>query len=383
MRPGLRYPGQGVEEFINHYERRIDMKKLWIAIGLVLVVAVVAYLVNGGSGGQKTAGGKYAAELNFFNWSNYMPQSVLNKFKEQYGIKVNYSTFSSNEEMLAKIQAGGASQYDLAVASDYMVQIMLKQKNRLLQPIDLKNIPNFQNIFARYLNLDFDPDNKFTVPYMCGTALIAVNKAKVKFPIQSYQDLWNPRLKDSLVVLDDQRAIIGMALKKLGYSLNETDPKRLAQAKAELVKLLPNIKAYDSDSPKTLLINGEAAVGMLWSAEASLAKRDNQDIEIVFPEDGMYLWQDNFFIPKGSPHKKEAELFVNFILDPKVSVMISKELPYTNPNEAAFKLQDQKYLSDIAANPPQAELEKGEYLKDVGAATRIFDQIWSEIKQSQ
>ena len=352
-------------------------RRVWGALlaGLLLVVGVFSADYRGGMANAA------AKELNFFNWSNYMPQSVLDKFKQKYGIKVNYSTFSSNEEMLAKIQAGGASQYDLAVASDYMIQIMLKQKNRLLQPIDLKNIPNFVHVAAMRKNLSFDPGNKFTVPYMCGTALIAVNTAKIKWPIKSYKDLWDPRLKDSLVVLDDQRAIIGMALKKLGYSLNDADPKHLKQAQAELVKVLPNIKAYDSDSPKTLLINGEASVGMIWSAEASLAKRENKNIQIVFPSEGMYLWQDNFFIPKGSPHKKEAEQFVNFILDPQISAMISKEMPYTNPNQDALKYVDKAYREDVAANPPKAELDKGEYLKDVGAATRTYDQIWSEIKQ--
>ncbi len=356
-------------------------KKTLILASLVVLAVLVVVLVVARPGAKDTSGLKYASELNLFNWSNYMPQSVLDKFKEKYGIKVNYSTFSSNEEMLAKIQAGGASQYDLAVASDYMIQIMLKQKDPLLQPIDLKNIPNFQNIAAQYKNLSFDPDNQYTVPYMCGTALIAVNTAIVKGQVQSYKDLWDSKLKDSLVVLDDQRAIIGMALKKLGYSLNEVDERKLLQAKAELQKLLPNIKAYDSDSPKTLLINGEASCGLIWSAEASLAKRDKPEIQIVFPTEGMYLWQDNFFIPNGAPHKKEAELFVNFILDPEVSAMISKELPYTNPNAEALKYVDEAYRNDIAANPPKAELDKGEYLKDVAQATQLYDRIWSEIKQ--
>lgn len=355
------------------------MKKSWV-IGGLMILTIIAVIV-GCKSGRDASGDKLATELNLFNWSNYMPQEVLDQFQKRYGIKVNYSTFSSNEEMLAKIQVGGASQYDLAVASDYMIEIMLKQKNLLLQPVDRTNIPNFKNIYAKYLDKDFDPDNRYTIPYMCGTALIAVNTAKIKKPITSYQDLWDTALKDTIVVLDDQRAIIGMALKKLGYSLNETDEARLLEAQAELEKLLPNIKAYDSDSPKTLLINGEAMVGMLWSAEASLARRENPDIQIIFPEEGMYLWQDNFFIPKGSPHKKEAEMFIDFILEPEVSAMISKELPYSNPNEAAMPYQEQAYLEDIAANPPDEEFAKGEYLRDVRSATVIYDRIWSEIKQ--
>jgi spermidine/putrescine transport system permease protein len=362
----------------------MKMGKLWKLTGLAAIIAImIAGIWGWTSVGKVEAASKqkYAKELNLFNWSEYMPQSVLDKFKQKYGIKVNYATFSSNEEMLAKIQAGGTSQYDLAVASDYMIQIMRKQKQALIEPIDLKSIPNFKNLSSLYVDKDFDRGNKYTVPYLCGTALIVINTQKFKQPVKSYKDLWDPKFKNSLVVLDDERAIIGMALKKLGYSLNETDQKKLMQAKAELVKVLPNIKAYDSDSPKTLLINGEAGAGLIWSGEASLALRENPHLAVVYPQEGMYLWQDNFFIPKGSSHKKEAELFINFVLDPENAAMISKAFPYTTPNTAALKFLGKVYLDDKAANPPKSELTKGEYLKDVGAATRVYDRIWSEIKQ--
>jgi spermidine/putrescine transport system permease protein len=306
---------------------------------------------------------------------------VLDKFQEKYGIKVNQTNYSSNEEMLAKLQVGGTSQYDLAVASDYMVEIMLKQKQAIIQGIDLKNIPNFKNIDPQYKNKEFDKDNKYSVAYMCGSALIAVNTDKIKEPVKSYKDLLDPKFKNALVVLDDQRAVIGMGLKMLGYSLNETDPVKIKAAKEEVAKMLPNIKAYDSDSPKTLLINGEATAGLVWSAEASLAKKENPNIEIVFPEEGVYLWQDNFVIPQGAPHKKEAELFINFIMDPEISAMIAKELPYTNPNLEAHKLMDKSILEDKSAYPPKEVLAKGEFLRDVGEATTLYDEVWSELKQ--
>lgn len=355
-------------------------------IAVFLILCSFLTLLLAGCGSNKPAADsqgkeRLASELNLFIWSNYMPQAVLDKFEEKYGIKVNQTNYSSNEEMLAKLQAGGASQYDLAVASDYMVEIMLKQKDPIIQEIDLSNVPNLKNIDPQYKNKEFDKDNKYSVAYMCGSALLAVNTDKIKEPVKSYKDLLDPKFKNSLVVLDDQRAIIGMGLKMLGYSLNETDPAKLNQAKAEVAKMLPNIKAYDSDSPKTLLINGEAVAGLVWSAEASLAKRENPNIAIVFPEEGMYLWQDNFVIPQGAPHKKEAELFINFILDPEISAMISKELPYTNPNLEAQKLMDKTILDDISAYPPKEVLAKGEFLRDVGDATKIYDEIWSELKQ--
>lgn len=318
-----------------------------------------------------------ALELNIFNWSEYLPQSVIDKFEQTYGIKVNYSTFSSNEEMLAKLMAGG-SQFDLVVASDYMVEILTKQN--LIQRIDKESISNFKNISEDCLNKPFDPDNKYSIPYMWGDACIAVDSAKVNTEIKSLSDLWKPELKNSIVVLDDQRAIIGMALKKLGYSINETNEKALAEAKKELEALQPNIKAYDSDSPKTLLINGEAKVGFVWGAEASLARRENPNIKAVIPKEGLFLQQDNFVIPTESKNKKAAETFINFILEPEISLEISQEFPYANPNKETQKLMDPEILNDIAVYPPQEEVKRGEYLKDIGSSVQLFDRIWSQIK---
>jgi spermidine/putrescine transport system permease protein len=317
------------------------------------------------------------AELNVFNWSEYLPQSVIDKFQENYNIKVNYSTFSSNEEMLSKLMAGG-SQYDLVVASDYMVEVLVNQK--LIQPVNMDNIPNFKNLDTNVLNLSFDPGNKYSVPYMWGDACIAVDTSKVTIPINSYKDLWNPELKNSIVVLDDQRAIIGMALKKLGYSINETSPKALEEAKLELMALQPNIKAYDSDSPKTLLINGEAPVGFVWGAEASLAKRENPNITAVIPVEGLFLQQDNFVIPGQSKNKSAAEQFINFILEPEISAEISKEFPYANPNKASYPYMEQDMLNDIAVYPPDEAVKNGEHLKDIGQTAQLFDKVWSEIK---
>lgn len=356
------------------------MKRIKPAV-LMGVLVIALSLLAGCGGGEKSDGAgegqKISGELNLFNWSEYMPQSVIDKFEEKYGVKVNYGTYSSNEEMLAKLMAG-ASQYDLTVASGYMVDIMAKKG--LLQEVDFNYIPNFKNIGDEYKNTEFDPGNKFSVPYMWGGSVIAVNTDKVTIPITGYKDLWDPSLKNSLVVLDDHREIIGMALMKLGYSSNETDEKKLEEAKEELKKLIPNIKAYDSDSPKTLLINGEAKAGLVWGAEAYLAQQENPSIKPVLPEEGISLWQDSFVIPKDAPNKRAAEEFINFILDPEISAEISKEFPYANPNMAAHQFIDKKVLENPAVYPPAEALAKGEYIKDVGEATAIYDRIWSEIK---
>ena len=327
--------------------------------------------------GGSSSGSDNENVLNVFNWSEYLPDKIIKDFEQKYKIKVNYMTYSSNEEMLARIMAGDDI-FDISVASDYIVEVMRKQK--LMEEIDMTNIPNFKNIGEQFKNLPFDPGNKYSVPYMWGTGVIAVNTKKVTGTITSYSDLWDSKFKGSLVVLDDQRPLIGIALKKLGYSVNETDPVRLEQARQELLKLKPNIKSYNSDSPKTELINGNASAGFMWGAEAFLAEKENKDIKTFFPKEGMYLWQDNFVIPKGALNKKNAEIFINYILDPEVSAKISGEFPYANPNVAAHKFIDKATLSNPAAYPVESELKKAERIKDLGDTTKLYDKIWVEIR---
>ncbi|MDF2885187.1 MAG: extracellular solute-binding protein [Clostridiaceae bacterium] len=349
-------------------------KMVWILSSLV----ICAVIFGGGIWNSARNVKAQQQVLNVFNWSEYLPQSVIDKFEETYNIKVNYSTFSSNEEMLAKLMAGG-SNYDLVVASDYMVQVLVKQN--LIQPIDKLQLTNFKNIGDEFKNLDFDKGNVYSVPYMWGDAVICYDKTKIKDNVTSYADLWKSDYKNSIVVLDDQRAVIGMTLKKLGYSINETNPLILEKAKLELAKLQPNIKAYDSDSPKTMLINGEAKIGFVWGAEASLAKRENKNLKVVIPKEGLFLQQDNFVIHKDSKNVKAAELFMNFIMEPEISAEISKAFPYANPNTAAYPLIDKNIIDDIGIYPPEADVKKGEHLKDLGDKDKLYDKIWSEVKK--
>jgi spermidine/putrescine transport system permease protein len=348
------------------------MKK-WFVVFTLMTLLLAALLGACHPGGKSDA-----KEVNLLNWSEYMPQSVLDQFEEEYGIKVNYSEMSSNEEMLAKISAGGSG-YDITVATDYMVDIMLKQD--LLEKIDKSAVTNRANIGSEFLTKEFDQEGDYFIPYMWGNVVIAVNTDKVKTEVGSFKDLWKPEFKNALVVPDDMRSLIGVANKVQGKSLNETDVTVLEESKKLLQELQANIKAYDSDSPKTMLVNGEALAGIVWGGEASLARQENPAIQTVLPSEGMELWQDNFVIPKGAPHKKEAELFINFILRPEISAEISKEFPYANPNLAAHEFIDANILNDPAVYTPEAAKARSEFMTDLGAATREYDRIWSEIKQ--
>ncbi len=350
------------------------VKKALSFIVILLMVTGIGFTIFGNT--SKTE----KQVLNIFNWSEFLPQSVIEQFEKEYNVKVNYSTFSSNEEMLAKLM-GGNLPYDLVVTSDYAIEIMTKQK--LVQPIDKNNVPNLANIDKNVLDLAFDPKNTYSLPYMWGGNNIVIDKTKITKKITSFDDLWDSQFKNSMVILDDPRVMIGLALQKNGYSINTKNPKELQKAKEDLIKLMPNVKAFDSESPKTLLINGEASIGYVWGTEAYLAKLENPNLEVVLTKEGVIPQYDNFVIPKKAKNKKLAEEFINFIYKPEISAQVSEEFPYANPNKAAYPLMDKDKLNDIAVYPPREAVEGNELIKDVGETTKLYDDIWTEIKNSK
>lgn len=323
---------------------------------------------------------KLSKTLNLFSWSEYMPEEVLQEFEAEFGVHVNYDTYSSNEEMAAKLQAGGGT-YDLVVPSTYMIQSLIQQG--LLQRIDLTQIPNFKYTVPGFTNLTHDPGNKYSIPYMWGTVGIAYNSKLVTTPPTKWADLLNPKYKNRIVALDDSREIMTIGLQATGFSRNETDPAKVKTAQDWLRKLLPNIKAWDSDSPKGLLISEEAWLGVVWNGEAALAMKENPNIKYVMPQDGGGLWLDSVAIPKSAPHTYTAHVFVNYLLQPKVAAKIGTAFPYGLPNAEGYKLLPAEVKSNVASYPPQEWLTKAEYASDLGEAASLFDRTFTELKSSQ
>ncbi len=326
-------------------------------------------------------------ELNLFGWSEYLPEDLLKGFEQDFQVKINYDTYASNEEMYAKLQAG-SSGYDLVIPSDYWVTIMAKQG--LLEKIDVNQIPNFGNLDDPFKNPKYDPGNQYSVPYQWGTVALAINTGQVKDPVTKWADLWDPKYKRKVVLLNDEREVLAMTLLVLGYDINTTDPDQLAKAKEKFKELAPNVQLYDSDSPKTALLSGEAALGMVWNGEAALAHRENPAITYVFPQEGATIWVDNIAIPKGAAHKDAALAFINYMLRPDNSLLITRDFPYSNPNRSALELLSKEdpeaykgYMDFPATNPPPEVVSKLLSLQDVGDATKIYDQIWTEVKGSE
>ena len=353
------------------------MKKfLCAAMSAILLMTIIT---GCGSSG-KTSGG-YAKQISFFQWTEYTPQSVLDGFKKKYGITVKMTEYSSSEQMLSKLKSGQLSQYDVAVPSTYSIQPMINQN--LIEKIDKASIPNLKNIDKSVLNKNFDKGNQYTVPYMIAPCVLVVNTKKVTIPIKSFNDLLDPSLKSKVVVVDDERSITAVALKALGYSINDKTPGHLTEALNWLNRFKPNIKVFDSDSPKTSLISGDCTVGYVWNGEASLAMQANHDLHVVWTKESdksPIIEMDNLVLIKGTPHKREAELFINYILDGRVSKQITAVYPYTNPNLAAHKLLGSSYLNNSAINIPSVRLAKAEYTDYLGDAVTLYDDVWTKFK---
>lgn len=316
------------------------MKK---TIRLLLVIGLAVFTAAGLQAQAKRKG-----TLNFYGWSEYIPQSVLDDFTAETGIRVNYETFSSGEEMLAKLLAG-RGRYDLIQPSDYIAEALIKAGQ--LQPLDLAKLPNLKNILPEYLNMPHDPEQKFTVPYMTGTVGIVVNTDKVKEPITGYADLFAANHAGRIVVLDDGRELAVAALYALGKDLNDFSPENLEAIRPILATWFGRVKLFDSDSPKTALLGGDVDLGLVWGGEAAILWNEDKKFQYVLPKEGAHLFVDLMAIPLRARNVENAHLFIDYLLRPEVSKLISDEFPYTNPNGAARKLLSPEQLANPASYP--------------------------------
>ena len=316
-------------------------------------------------------------EINLFGWSEYIPQDVLDGFTAETGIKVNFETYASNEELLSKLVAGGSA-YDLVQPSDYTAEVMIRRN--MLAPLDLAKLTNLGNIDPALMKLPHDPAGKYTVPYMTGTVGIVVNTEKVKTPVRGYKDVFAPQHKDRLVVLNDNRELVTWALYSLGLSANAISKATLAQARPVVAEWVKLVKVFDSDSPKTALLNGDVDLGIVWSGEAAILWNEDRKFEYVLPAEGAHQFVDVLAIPAGAKNQAEAHALINYILRPEVSKLISANFPYTNPNLAARKLLSADELANPASYPKAGKLET---FRDIGRLATDIDQLVTDLKSAQ
>ncbi len=315
--------------------------------------------------------------LNFFSWATYIDDDTVARFTEETGIKVNYATFASNEEMLLKMAASG-NEYDVILASDYAINIL--RKDGKLQMLNKELLPNYQNLDPAFLGQYYDENNEYTVPYTAGTPLIVVNPALTDVEITGYADLWNPELKDNLVIIDDARVMIGIVLKTLGYSFNSTNDEELAEAKEKLFALRPNVRAFNYDTPHNDMISGEVAVGFMFTPFVLLAMDANPELQVVYPKEGMGFGIDSLVIAKDAPHPGNAHILLNYLLDSEVAGNTAAMQYYLSPVATAYEFIPEYLRDNPAIRIPADILGETEFVVDVGEYESVYQEIWAEFK---
>lgn len=352
------------------------MKK-WFVMG-ALALALTALVGCGGKNASNDTNKVYV-----YNWGEYIDPDVLTMFTKETGIEVVYDEFETNEIMYPKVASGGVS-YDVICPSDYMIQRMIQDD--LLAEIDYNNIPNITNIDQTYLDesKQFDPENKYSVPYCWGTVGILYNKTMVDEPIDSWSVLWDEKYKDNILMQDSVRDAFAVALKSLGYSLNSTDDTQLNEAKELLIKQKPLVQAYVIDQVRDKMIGNEAALGVIYSGEAIYTKRENPDLEYVIPKEGSNVWIDSWVIPKNAEHKENAEKFINFLCRGDIALKNFEYITYSTPNKEARKLIEDEDIKNSKVAFPDADMLKNcETFQYLGSENDDkLSKLWNEVKSN-
>lgn len=365
---------------------------------ILIYMITVAGLVLAACGGQATepaSGGatsdrcgdqsQLVDEIFLYTWVEYIAPEIKTQFEEECGVKVIETNFDSNETLLATLQAGGAD-YDIVVPSDYMVQIMVEEG--MLMELDWNVITNIQNMEELNVNQYFDPEQKYTVPYFWSTSGFAVDTNVVTDYTDSWSMVFDPNSPycGKISMLDDERETIGAALMYLGYSINDTDPVHLEEAKNLLIEQSKCVKAYDSQTNDDLIISGETVMAHIWTGDAILAGDPSPEVGgregiiYVIPQEGCTIWQDNLAIPVGAPNAYTAMIFMNYLNFPEIAAQNAESVGYSTPNKAAKEFINPEMLTNEVIYPPAEVLQRLQWIEDVGPALELYDRIWTEFK---
>lgn len=354
------------------------MKKITVSLlTAILLITACAFSVTGcGSAGVN-------GEVNVFNWGEYLDEDLIGQFEEETGIKVNYSTVPTNEEMYAKLKNGGVS-YDVIIPSDYMIARMIEEN--MLKPLDFSQIPNFQYVDENFREPEFDPTGEYSAPYQWGSVGIIYNKAMVdEEDLGSWDILWNEKYAGQILMVDNSRDAIGIALKKLGYSYNTTDEAKLKEAKDLLIQQKPLVQAYVMDQIFDKMENGEAAIAAYYAGDYLLMQDEmgeDSDIELGFftPIEGSNLFIDSMVVPANCENFDNAMAYINFILEPENMAKNTEFIYYSTAESAARELLPDFMKNSEILYPGEEVLSTLETFQNLPAPIRtLYDEYWVDI----
>lgn len=321
--------------------------------------------------------------LNVYNWGEYIEQSTIDMFEEKYPhIDVNYTTFDSNEAMYSKI-VSGAADYDIVVPSEYMVSKLIQED--MLAPLDFSNIPNYKYIGDAYKNLSSDPENKYSVPYFWGTVVVIYNSqfvAKEDVKDKSLDLLWNEKYAGKILMFDNPRDSFGIALTKLGYSMNSDTDSQWHEAADLLSSQKPIVQAYVMDAIFDKMESGEAWIAPYYAGDALIIQETNPDVKFYMPKEGTNMFVDSMCILNTTEHKKEAELFINFMCEPEIAAMNAETVGYATPNTEALNLLDPEITENELVYPDEDYLKKNtEVFINLPQKTQMLQStLWTNLK---
>ena len=333
----------------------------------MLCAALTAAMVTGVS-----VSAKDKDELVLYTWDGMVPQEVLDDFEKETGTKVVYSNFDTDETMLEKLSQAKGGDYDVVIADDYIIESAVKEG--LVQKLDKDAITNWGNINPLFQGQFYDPDDEYTVPYGAGIPLIVYDPDQVDIDIKGYKDLWDPSLEDSVAIIGAYRVICGITQLSMGESMNEDDVDVISRTGEKLQKLAPNIRLIQDDNTQNALLNGEASVAFLYTSQVTQALKDNPDLKVVYPEEGLGFGILGTFIPSEAPNAEAANEFINYLLQPEVTAKCINSVGYYNTNKAADDLVDENLVVPD-------DVTKGESIENVSQeAEQEYNKIWTEFK---
>ena len=346
------------------------MKKLSLVLALVLCLSV--FMVPCASAEEV---------VNVYNWYDYMDESVFDLFTQETGIKVNKMYFTTNEDMMVQVRVSPGA-YDLVFPSDYCVERMLAEG--LITEINFDNIPNASQISPWLMNPGYDPENKYSVPFMWGTVGILYNTTMVDEPVDSWGVLWNEKYAKNIFMMDSIRDTMAVALKYLGYSLNTRNLAELKAATDKLIQQKKLVKAYGVDEIKDKMAAGEAALAVMWSGDALYAMDLNEDLAYAVPKEGSNIWVDPMVIPATAKNKENAEKLINFLCRPEIAQMNCEYIWYSSPNAGAIQLMGEEYTENSTINPGQDVIDRCEWFHDIpDNFLTVYNTLWGQVKNAK
>ncbi|WP_326910308.1 ABC transporter substrate-binding protein [Sedimentibacter sp. MB31-C6] len=315
--------------------------------------------------------------LNVLNYDIYIDKTLITEFEDANDVTVKYDTYSTPEEMYIKAKAG-ASNYDLIISSEYMIERMINEG--MVNKLNLENIPNYQYIDDKFKNQPYDPNNEYAVPYFWGTLGILYNKETVDVSSESWEILWDENNSQRIIMMDSQRDAFAAALKLLGYSLNTVNEQELNEAKELLLEQKPHVMAYITDGAPDLMINEEADMALVWSGEAVSAMSENENLDFIIPKEGSNIWIDAMFVPSTSKNQPMAEEFINFLCSKEATLRNIDEVWYSTVHTEAITEVDEELINNSAFNIPEEKIEQMEMFRDPKEFIDLYSNRWTEIK---